>query len=418
MAEQKMESWHGYLALSPVWVDGCLNYAYPPPGTELEEDVFGVILILVVTLLQGYVFWRAASVPFIRGCISRKGLISIGVALWAVFLLGRVVESENTGVLTVALESLGLTWLAILFLTTVALLAVEVVTGFGYLLRSIVPTLRGLALVAGGLLSVVALIQGLRAPVVENYDVYLAGLPAAIDGKVILALSDLHLGSLLDESWLASRIEQIQAERPDVVVLLGDVFEGHGAPKKELLAALRGLSAPQGVWAVLGNHESHGIGNDNTALFKDAGIHLLRNAWVELSPGLVLAGVDDISSGREAGQAGVSLAKALTGRPHGATVLLSHAPMPAEWVADMGVDLLLCGHTHGGQIWPFGYLVRQRFPMLEGRFETSEMTVIVSRGAGTWGPRMRLWRPAEILRVTLHRETKKPTTQPLTRSVQ
>jgi hypothetical protein len=68
--------------------------------------VFGVILILVVTLLQGYVFWRADSVPFIRQRVSRKGLISIGVALWAVFLLGRVIGSENAGFLAVALETL------------------------------------------------------------------------------------------------------------------------------------------------------------------------------------------------------------------------------------------------------------------------------------------------------------------------
>jgi predicted MPP superfamily phosphohydrolase len=62
---------------------------------------------------------------------------------------------------------------------------------------------------------------------------------------------------------------------------------------------------------------------------------------------------------------------------------------------------MLAGHTHGGQIWPFGYLVRQQFPLFEGRYDLDGSTAIVSRGAGTWGPRMRLWRPAEILRVTL-----------------
>ncbi|MFA6972832.1 MAG: hypothetical protein WC208_15730, partial [Gallionella sp.] len=66
------------------------------------------------------------------------------------------------------------------------------------------------------------------------------------------------------------------------------------------------------------------------------------------------------------------------------------------------------GHTHGGQIWPFGYLVMQRFPMIEGRYESAGMTTLVSRGTGTWGPRMRLWQPAEILRVTLHNGAKKP----------
>lgn len=370
--------------------------------------MFGVILIFAVTLMQVYVFWRAASVPCVSRRISRKYLFGLGAALWALFLLGRVIGQEDTGSMAAMLEFLGMTWLAVLFLTSVALLAVEVATGFGLFLTRFVPYLRGAALAVGGMLSVVALIQGLRAPVIQNYDVYLDGLPAELNGTVIVALSDLHLGSLLGEQWLAARIEQVQAERPDVIVLLGDVFEGHGAPGKELLAALRRLSAPLGVWAVLGNHEFHGALTDNAALFQQAGVHILRDSWVEVRPGLVLAGVDNLAYSNDAGEAGTSLAKALAGRPAGVTVLLSHAPLPAEMLTGKSVDLILSGHTHGGQIWPFGYLVRQRFPLFEGSYELGEMTAIVSRGTGTWGPRMRLWRPSEILRVSLHRKTKTP----------
>jgi predicted MPP superfamily phosphohydrolase len=66
---------------------------------------------------------------------------------------------------------------------------------------------------------------------------------------------------------------------------------------------------------------------------------------------------------------------------------------------------MLSGHTHGGQVWPFGYLVRHRYPFFEGRYDVDGMTMIVSRGAGTWGPRMRLWKPGEILRITLRADT-------------
>ena len=367
--------------------------------------MFGVILIFVVTLMQGYVFWRAASVPFVGRRISRRSLTGIGFALWATFLLGRFI-GEEAGFVASSLEFLGITWMAMLFLTSVALLAAEAATGFGFFLTKLAPRLRGAALVAGGMLSAFALTQGLRAPVVQSYDVYLADLHGEFDGVVIVALSDLHLGSMLGERWLAARVEQVRAERPGAVVLLGDIFEGHGAPGDELLAALRGLSAPLGIWAVLGNHEFHGSRTDNTALFEKAGAHLLRNAWVELRPGLVLAGVDNLTASNS--EAGASLAKALMGRPAGATILLSHAPLPANAVTGKGVNLMLSGHTHGGQIWPFGYLVRQRFPLFEGRYEIDGMTAIVSRGTGNWGPRMRLWRPAEILRITLHGRTKTP----------
>jgi predicted MPP superfamily phosphohydrolase len=378
----------------------------------MEADVFGIILIFAVTLMQGYVFWRAASVPFVRRRISQNRLIGIGVTLWALFLLGRVIGPDNAGDMVATLEFFSMSWMAMLFLMSVALFAVEAATGFGFFLTRFGPDLRGAALVAGGVLSVVALIQGVRAPVVQSYDVYLAGLPGELDGTVIVALSDLHLGSVLGERWLVARIEQAQAEQSDVVVLLGDVFEGHGAPAKELLVALRHLSAPQGVWAVLGNHEFHATHNDNTALFEAAGVHLLRNTWVKLRTGLVLAGVDDLASSNETGEDGASLARILKGRPSGSTILLSHVPLPAAVVAGKEVDLMLSGHTHGGQVWPFGYLIRQRYPLFEGRYELGGMTAIVSRGTGTWGPRMRLWQPGEILRVTLHGGAKAPQRSP------
>ncbi len=81
---------------------------------------------------------------------------------------------------------------------------------------------------------------------------------------------------------------------------------------------------------------------------------------------------------------------------------MSHAP-DIDRAADSGVGLMLSGHTHGGQIWPFDYLVKRRYPLIEGKHGVSGMTVIVCRGTGTWGPRMRLWSPGEILHITLHR---------------
>jgi hypothetical protein len=133
---------------------------------------------------------------------------------------------------------------------------------------------------------------------------------------------------------------QVKAQRPDLIVLLGDIFEGHGPPGDHLVAAFKQLSAPLGIWAVSRNHEFHG--RDKISLLEKSGFRLM-----------------------------------------------------------------LSGHTHGGQIWPFDYLVRNRYPLLEGRYEVEGMTVIVCRGTGTWGPRMRLWYPSEILRVTLRRKSNK-----------
>jgi predicted MPP superfamily phosphohydrolase len=364
--------------------------------------VFGIILLSVVTVMHVYVFWRADSVPFLKRKISRKFLIGAGIALWSVFFLGRYLGHGGTGTLAATLEFLGMNWMAVVFLLTVSLLAVELITLGGVLLQRSAPTLRGFALVAGGVLSVIALVQGMRPPVVQSYDVHLDGLPQEMNGTVLVAMSDLHIGTMLGKQWLEARVDQVQAERPDLVVLLGDIFEGHGPPQEELFTVLDRLSAPLGVWAVLGNHEFHGRHDTGTPLVNYDGIQVLNNTWAEVQPSLVLAGVDDLTANHRSGMGGDPISKALTGRPPGATVLLSHTPWQADKAARAGAGLMLSGHTHGGQIWPFSYLVKYFYPLLGGRYEVDGMTVIVCRGTGTWGPRMRLWRPGEILRVTLY----------------
>jgi len=367
--------------------------------------MFGTILISACTVMHVYVFWRAASIPFVDRHVPRKVLIGTGVILWAVFFFGRVMGHGGTGDLSGTLEFLGMNWMGVLFLTFIPLFSMDLFTLFGFLMPRLSPSLRGWALLAGGVFSAIALFQGLRPPVVEKYEVVLPGLPDTMDGTVLAALSDMHLGSQLGERWLAARITQVNEQQPDLVVLLGDIFEGHGSPDKSLMDTFTHLSAPLGIWAVPGNHEFHGVGS--MGLFEAVSFTLLRNGWAEVRPGLILAGVDDLTARRRNGQGGDPMAQALAGRPTGAAILLSHTPWQAERAAKAGAGLMLSGHTHGGQIWPFDYLVRSRYPLLEGRYQVDGMTVIVCRGTGTWGPRMRFWRPGEILLVTLRTKGKK-----------
>ena len=353
-----------------------------------------------------YVLWRAGSVPFLRRHIKGKMLIIAGMALWALFLLGRIYGHDSPGAFATVLELAGMTWMAVLFLTTVPMLAVDAVTGFGVLLPQLAPSLRGAALVCGAVLSLIAMVQGMRPPVVEHYDVHVPGLPAKLDGTVVVGMSDLHIGATLDGKWLERRVAQVLAERPDMVVLLGDIFEGHSQPTKEHVTTLKGLKAPIGVWAILGNHEFHGNDDSIVPLIQNAGITVLRNERVKVRPGLMLAGVDDLTSNHRSGLNIDLITRTLAAPSSGATILLSHTPWNPDLAAKAGAGLMLCGHTHGGQIWPFGYLVKRIYPLLAGRYDVDGMTVIVSRGAGTWGPRMRLWEPGEIIRVTLRAKKK------------
>jgi predicted MPP superfamily phosphohydrolase len=363
--------------------------------------LFGFILFMAVTVMHFYVFWRASSVPFLRRRVPLKALVGSGVILWTVFCIGRFTGHNAIGATAATIELAGMDWMGALFLYTVCMLAVDGVTGFGLFMPRMAPSLRGLGLILGGLLSAIAAFQGGRPPVVHEYEVSIPGLPADMDGMVVVGVSDLHIGMLIGSHWLKDLIAQIQEQKPDMVVLLGDVFEGRGLPPQGLIEDLKHLSAPLGVWAVLGNHEYHGREASSVDPFNGTDIKVLRNSWREIRPGLVLAGIDDLTAIHRSGRSSDAMTDMLADRPAGATILLSHTPWQTGKAAAAGVGLMLSGHTHGGQIWPFGYLVQGRYPLLAGLYRVDGMPVIVSRGAGTWGPRMRLWLPGEILRVTL-----------------
>jgi predicted MPP superfamily phosphohydrolase len=351
-----------------------------------------------------YVFWRIASVPWIKKYLSLKVRSAFFLVLWTLFLLGRMYGHGSTGLLAVTLEFIGMNWMATLFLISVSTLFVDIVTVFGLLMKGAVARLRTIAIIVGLTLSLIALFQGLRSPVVQKYDVYLSGLPKEIDGKVIVGVSDMHLGSLIGARWLKDVVSRVQSLRPDMIVLLGDIFEGHEPPGDALLSLFHELSAPLGVWAVPGNHDTHGDDDTFIRLINDNGINVLRNTWTEPFPGFYLAGVNDLRDHYRSGNGGHPIRESLSGRPPGgATVLLSHSPGDFTHAVQGGVGLMLSGHTHGGQIWPFDYLVKRRYPLLEGRHEINGMTLIICRGTGTWGPRMRLWSPGEVIHITLHR---------------
>ncbi|MFH1176752.1 MAG: metallophosphoesterase, partial [Acidobacteriota bacterium] len=346
--------------------------------------------------------WRAATLPWLAAALPRRTLLVVAAALWSLYVVGRVLDRLGLEALAYPAELGGAAWMGVLFLLFAGLVVADLITGFGLLLPASAPALRTAGLGAGMLLSAIALFQGMRPPVITSYEMPLAGLPASLDGTVLVQLSDLHLGTLLGEKWLARVIAQVAGERPDIVVITGDLVDGDTRHAERLLPRLKTLQAPLGVWAVTGNHEFYAGLDRSIRLLEQAGFRVLRDQAVAVAPGLVLAGVDDLTARRQFGDRDQhAIECALSDRPPGATVLLSHTPWQATTAATLGVSLMLSGHTHEGQIWPFSYLVRLTYPFLGGAYAVGDMTLVVSRATGTWGPRMRLWRPAEIVKIVL-----------------
>ncbi len=363
--------------------------------------MFFHLVLATWVVLTLYVGWRAGSVPWLARRVPRWLLMGTVALLGVSYIVARVVRQAGWPLAATVLEVLGANWIGVLFLLFVALLAADLITGCGFLAPRRAPAVRGWALVAGMMLAAIALVQGLRAPVVRDYEIAMPGLPAERDGTTIVFISDLHLGTLLGEGWLAARVAQVSALRPDAIVIGGDVLEGDDESERALLPLFRRLSAPFGVWAVPGNHERHGGGTTSNALEAD-GIRVLRNEWREVAPGLVLAGVEAPPRDDHSNSAASALDAAMKGRPAGAaTIFVSHAPVQVQRAARAGARLMLSAHTHDGQIWPFRYLVGLEFPYMAGRYDVAGMPLLVCRGTGTFGPRMRLWYPSEILRITL-----------------
>jgi predicted MPP superfamily phosphohydrolase len=360
---------------------------------------FGSVLGIWISM-HVYVFWRLASIPWIETHLSRFSLVTAAAILGTSYLLARVLYSIGWDGIAKPLEYVGGNWIGILFLLLTALLFIDCITLGGHLLPHRAPEFRFWAVLAALTLSGVALVQGIRPPKVQDYTVEIRGLPRERDGLILAAISDTHLGTMIGPRWMEKVADRIIDMQPDMVVLLGDILEDRN--RKELfLPAFRSIRAPLGVWAVTGNHEYYTGLDRNISLWEEMGYTVLRDRWVEVFPGLVLAGVDDLTARREYGKTDRIVEKTLENRPAGATILCSHTPWQADQAAAAGVDLMLSGHTHNGQIWPFNYITKFTYPLTAGRYEVDGMTVIVCRGTGTWGSRMRLWSPGEILRIRL-----------------
>jgi uncharacterized protein len=363
--------------------------------------LFLTIVLTIWGALHAYVFWRLSSLPWIANNISPLALAIIAAALWSSYVVARVLDHKGCQRFVWPLEICAAIWVGIIFLLFWCLLAAEVITLGGVLFSTATTmNIRTGAVALALLLSLIALVQGFRPPVLTDYEVQLPGLPRDLDGTVLLQLSDLHLGNILGKRWLQKIITRVNALRPDIVVITGDLVDGNVGRVEPLRETLQQLRAPLGVWAVTGNHEFYAGLTRSIRVLENSGFTVLRDRSEEIAPGLVIAGVDDLTARGHAANAEHPLNRALANRAPGATVLLSHSPLDAEKAA-AGANLMLSGHTHNGQIWPFNYFVHMRHRLITGRYNIDGMTVVVSRGTGTWGPPMRLWLPGQIIRINL-----------------
>ncbi|XHL93248.1 metallophosphoesterase [Streptomyces niveus] len=239
----------------------------------------------------------------------------------------------------------------------------------------------------------------LSGPSVKRVTVPLAKLPRAAHGYRIAVVSDIHLGPLLGRAHAQRVVDTINSTNPDLVAVVGDLVDGTVADLGSAAEPLAGLRAKHGSYFVTGNHEYFGDAAEWVDHVRELGLRPLENARVEIA-GFDLAGVNDIA-GEEEGE-GPDFEKALGGRdPARASVLLAHQPVVIHDAVKHGIDLQLSGHTHGGQMWPVNYIAQAANPTLAGLEQYGDTALYVTRGAGAWGPPVRVGAPADVTVVQL-----------------
>ncbi|WP_190134936.1 metallophosphoesterase [Streptomyces longispororuber] len=239
----------------------------------------------------------------------------------------------------------------------------------------------------------------LRGPRVKRVTVPLAKLPRAAHGFRIAVVSDIHLGPVLGESFARRVVDTVNSTQPDLIAIVGDLVDGDVEDLAGAARPLADLRARHGAYFVTGNHEYFSGAEQWVEHVRSLGLRPLENARTEL-PYFDLAGVNDVQG--EADGQGPDFAKALGDRDRRrASVLLAHQPVVVHDAVEHGVDLQLSGHTHGGQLWPNNFLADLANPTLAGLERYGDTQLYVTRGAGAWGPPVRVGAPSDVTVVEL-----------------
>lgn len=243
---------------------------------------------------------------------------------------------------------------------------------------------------------------------IKDVDIPIDGLDPALDGFRILQLSDIHVGDTIRRDHFQRIVSRAMSVPADLLVITGDLVDGTVDELRDDVAPITQLTSPHGVYFITGNHEYYSGPLAWVDHLRSLGIHVLLDEHVELDHAgapIVLAGITDEKAYRSVPTHTADPVKAFEGaREDALRILLAHQPASYPKAKGLGVHLQLSGHTHGGQIWPFGYLVPLQQHFIAGLHRVFGSTwLYISRGTGYWGPPMRVGSPSEITVLTLRR---------------
>ena len=370
---------------------------------EIRMILFLLTFLCLYGGINFYFFFRARSVLHFSGALQALLLVLLIFLILAPVVV-RTLESLHCEQAARFVACTGYVWMAFVFLFFFLSVSLELVR---FLHKLIVPETGTMALKAvtfglSVLLSTGLVVYGcIDAQRVRVKTLQIPTeqiLPG--EGKLrIVQISDVHVGIIIRNDRLTPILEKVREAKPDMLVSTGDLLDGELDNIMADAERFAAIETPAGKFAVLGNHEYYAGVSRSIEFTEAAGFQILRDD-VTQAAGLTIFGEDDIT-GRKPGATPKSAAflKALAEKQNGFVLLLKHQPHIRE---KANFNLQLSGHTHGGQLFPFGFIVKLYFPRIYGLHTLAENKLLyISRGTGTWGPPVRIFAPPEITVIDL-----------------
>lgn len=390
----------------------------------LFKFVSFIILILAMMLSAHYLLYLSIIRFFeVTAPGAKTALLWILIFLSLSFFPSALLLRLHANILSRAFYIVSCTWLGLLVYLLMALGVIWLIYGLGRW-TGYIPNMK---LICIALFSLVVAVSGYGVwkafhPVVKEIEVNIENLPDHWKNRIIVHLSDLHLGTIHRKGFMNRVAERVNRLEPDLILITGDLFDGMGGDLPSFIEPLHNLKASKGVYFITGNHEVYLELDEPLSVIKRAGIKILDNDLVDVE-GLQIVGVSfpEFDKGID-----VSTLFGLAGTydPGKPGVLLYHTPSNivqgsgdvgsrhygTYWNPDtsmalakeMGIDLQLSGHTHKGQLFPFGIITKIVYNGYDyGLHKESPFHLYVSSGVGTWGPPMRIGSPPEIVVIRL-----------------
>lgn len=369
---------------------------------KLKNNSFAVTLMFIfififVLLAMQYtpVLWTAINTPVLRESLLFKLAPLFATAL---FVTAMFYTRANGSTAAVIFTRVMYIWLGVMFIwfsVSMVFMAGQLTAGF--LKVKIPQNLPLYCAIFTAILSIASIVTAALPPRIAK--VNLQNPFGQGETLKIVQVSDSHLGIGVSPERFKKLADKINALNPDIIVLTGDIIEETNINTLQYTQILKDLKARYGKYAVTGNHEYYRGVQNNVNIWLNAGIIPLQNSATQAGS-INIIGVNDIKTANiSKAEFNKILARDIDKNKF--NLLLSHTPVYFKEAADDGVNLMLSGHTHNGQIWPFGLLARLSFKYIYGLHSYNNAHIYVTSGTFFWGPAMRLFTRNEIVLITL-----------------